>query len=79
VSADSPWRRLGTIVSQLGDDEVRVLVRIAEGLREGMRTYDELHIAVDRREFRKTEARQEIEDALVYLACAWLKEQGERQ
>ena len=32
--------------------------------------------AGDRREFRKTEARQEVEDALVYLACAWLRDQG---
>jgi hypothetical protein len=32
-----------------------------------------LHLTRDPRSFRGTEARQEIEDALVYLACAWLK------
>jgi len=79
VSAGNPWRELVGITAELGDDELRVLVRIAERLKGGMRTYDELHIAIDRREFRKTEARQEIEDALVYLACAWLKDQGEGQ
>ena len=76
MSAESPWRELAAVVAQLGDDEVRVLVRIAERLKGGMHAYGELRIAVDRREFRKTEARQEIEDALVYLACAWLKEEG---
>jgi hypothetical protein len=77
VSGESPWRELAAITAQLGDDEVCVLVRIAERLKGGMHAYGELRIAVDRREFRKTEARQEVEDALVYLACAWLKDQGE--
>jgi hypothetical protein len=27
----------------------------------------------DPRKFRSKEAREELEDALVYLACAWLK------
>ena len=27
----------------------------------------------DERAFRTKEAREELEDALVYLACAWLK------
>jgi hypothetical protein len=76
VSGASLWRELAAITALLGDDEVRVLVHITERLKGGMHTYGELRIAVDRREFRKTEAREEIEDALVYLACAWLKEQG---
>ena len=76
MSDGNPWRELVGVTAELGDDELRVLVRIAERLKGGMNQYDELRIAVDRREFRKTEARQEVEDALVYLACAWLKDQG---
>ena len=76
MSAGNPWRELVGITAELGDDELRVLVRIAERLKGGMHQYGELRIAVDRREFRKTEARHEVEDALVYLACAWLKDQG---
>jgi hypothetical protein len=79
VSGTNPWRELVGVAAELGDDELRVLVRIADRLQGGMSQYGELRIAVDRREFRKTEARQEIEDALVYLACAWLKDQGEGQ
>ena len=77
MSGESPWRELTAITAQLGDEEVRVLVRIAERLRGGMHSYGQLSLNIDRREFRRTEARQEIEDALVYLACAWLKDQGE--
>jgi hypothetical protein len=68
---------LATLVAQLGDDEVRVLGRIAERLRNGARVYGRMELAKDKRAFRTTEAREEeLEDALVYLACAWLKEQG---
>jgi hypothetical protein len=76
VSAENAWRDLYAVVATLGEDELRVLARIAERLKGGMNHYGVLHIAVDHREFRKTEARQEVEDALVYLACAWLRDQG---
>ena len=68
------WRELAGIACQLGDDELRVLVRIAERLRFGAGIYGALRIATDTRAFRAKEAREELEDALVYLACAWLKE-----
>jgi hypothetical protein len=55
---------------------VRVLARIAERLRNGARAYGRMEIASDTRAFRTREAREGIEDALVHLACAWLKEQG---
>ena len=76
MSAENARRDLYAVVATLGEDELRVLARIAERLEGGMNNYGVLHIAVDRREFRKTEARQEVEDALVYLACAWLRDQG---
>ncbi len=59
--------------TDLGPDEVRVLARIAERLRGGRETYGPLALATDARDFRGKEAREEVEDALVYLACAWLK------
>jgi len=64
---------LEDILDDLGDDETRVLVSIARRLQLGAEAYGELEIAFDRRDFRRKEAREELEDALVYLACAWLK------
>lgn len=64
---------LSGIARALGHDEVRVLARIAVRLRDGREVYGPLDLATDTREFRATEAREELEDALVYLACAWLK------
>ena len=60
-------------VSKLGPDEQRVLTRIAERLALGATTYGPLAVASDPRSFKSKEAREELEDALVYLACAWLK------
>ena len=64
---------LHALVRDLGDDELRVLTRIAERLRGGRDAYGLLCLAGDTRQFRSKEAREELEDALVYLACAWLK------
>jgi len=76
VSGPTAWRELAGLACQLGDDELCVLVRIAERLRLGAGIYGPLCIARDARAFRTKEAREELEDALVYLACAWLKQQG---
>ena len=64
---------LNGIACDLGRDEVRVLTRIAERLKVGAGVYGPLCLAADSRSFRSKEAREELEDALVYLACAWLK------
>jgi hypothetical protein len=64
---------LDHLLDAFGADEVFVLVRIAERLKTGAQTYGPLHIQQDKRAFRSKEAREEIEDALVYFACAWLK------
>jgi hypothetical protein len=61
------------VLCELGCDEVRVLTRIGERLRAGRRDYGPLVLSGDPRSFRSKEAREELEDALVYLACAWLK------
>jgi hypothetical protein len=65
------------VVDDLGADDVQVLVRIAQRLRRGAESYGALDIAADNRAFRSQEAREELEDALVYLACAWLKSEGQ--
>jgi hypothetical protein len=70
---DAARATLYGIVRSLGRDEVRVLTRIAARLQVGSRMYGPFYLATDTRVFRDTEARQELEDALVYLACAWLK------
>jgi hypothetical protein len=64
---------LEAILDTLGADEVRVLARIALRLRARSFVYGGLHVAFDERDFRHEEAREELEDVLVYLACAWLK------
>jgi hypothetical protein len=70
---DAARAALDGVVRSLGRDEVRVLTRIAERLHVGSRMYGPFYLATDARVFRDKEAREEIEDALVYLACAWLK------
>jgi hypothetical protein len=70
---DAARDALEGVLCSLGRDEVRVLTRIAERLNTGRRLYGPLYLATDARAFREKEAREEIEDALVYLACAWLK------
>jgi hypothetical protein len=64
---------LDAVVDHLGVDEIRVLTSIAERLQFGAGAYGLLKLATDTREFRRREAREEIEDFLVYLACAWLR------
>jgi hypothetical protein len=66
------------IACELGHDEVCVLARIAERLRGGRDAYGPLQLSTDTRRFRSQEAREELEDALVYLACAWLKAEEAR-
>jgi len=73
TSEDAARATLNGVACDLGRDEVRVLTRIAERLRLGSRVYGPLTLAHDLRSFRGKEAREELEDALVYLACAWLK------
>ena len=71
------YYELGVIVASLGTDEVRALTRIANRLRMGQAAYGYLHIAADKRDFR-AEGREEVEDLLVYLACAWLTQEASR-
>jgi hypothetical protein len=70
---DAARAGLRSILLTLGFDEVLVLGRIAERLRKGQEQYGFLHLPSDARAFRSTEAREELKDVLVYLACAWLK------
>jgi hypothetical protein len=74
---DAARATLHGVTCDLGCDEVRVLTRIAERIRAGRLVYGPLFLANDRRTFRSKEAREELEDALVYLACAWLKAEAQ--
>jgi len=74
---DAARAGLRSIILTLGLEEMLVLGRIAERLRRGQEQYGFLHLASDRRAFRSKEAREEIEDALVYLACrGWSRRRG---
>ena len=71
-AAITPRNELAAIVDVLGDDEVRVLARIAGRLLRGAQVYGRLDIQRDARDLQK-EAREEIEDSLVYFAAHWLR------
>jgi hypothetical protein len=71
----APRSELEAIIDMLGDDEVRVLTRIAGRLLHGLELYGSLDLAQDVRDF-DTEAREEVEDCLVYLACRWLRDRA---
>lgn len=63
---------LSFVVSQMGPDEVRVMVVLARRLLEGQRAYGRLDLATDRRDFRAERA-AEIADMLMYSAFAELQ------
>ena len=73
---DAARAALRDVVADLGHHEVRVLTRIGERLRAGQRQYGLLCIPTDPRSFRSKEAKEELEDFLVYLACAWLRSEA---
>ena len=75
TSMTAAREQLDDLLDALGSDEVLVLTRIAERLKHGSHAYGPLHVGHDPRAFRGTEAREEIEDALVYFACEWLRSQ----
>lgn len=61
--------RIDDAVDRLGEDEIYVLAVIAERLAAGRRSYGELRLATDGRDWRQ-EMTEEVADALVYAACA---------
>jgi hypothetical protein len=63
----------------LGNDELRVLLYVADRLRMGATQYGRLDLATDARDWR-VELGQEAADALVYAACRALTDAtgGER-
>ena len=71
----APRSELEAIIDLLGEDEVRVLARIAGRLLHGLEVYGALDLVQDVRDF-DTEAREEVEDCLVYLACRWLRDRA---
>jgi hypothetical protein len=73
-----PRAELEAIIGQLGEDEVRVLTRIAGRLLHGLELYGCLDLAQDARDFRR-EAQEEIEDYLVYFACQSLRRAARAQ
>ena len=70
---DGVRQELDDAVEGLGEDELRVLTRIATRLRHGQEVYGKVHAATDTRDFR-AEAREELEDFLVYDALRWLRD-----
>ncbi|MFI5296757.1 MAG: hypothetical protein ACHREM_01555 [Polyangiales bacterium] len=67
TSLPDPRAALARLADQLGDDECRVLVYLAERLSEGARVYGRMDLANDRRDFARERA-EELADALVYTA-----------
>jgi len=65
-------RRLVGVGAELGTDELRVLLTIAERLKVGRQRYGALRTETDPRDFRK-EAFEELADACVYLGAELLR------
>lgn len=65
-------QRLMATAADLGADELRVLLLVAERLAKGRQRYGELELGSDRRDFSH-ESLEEIADALVYAACALVR------
>lgn len=64
--------RLTDVAAELGTDELRVLVLVAERLRIGRRRYGNLQVKADCRNFH-VEALEEAADGLVYAAAALMR------
>jgi hypothetical protein len=64
--------RLAGAAADLNEDELEVLVLVAEGLGQGRGEHGPLNIRTDQRDFA-LEALEEFRDAAVYLAAAMIK------
>ena len=67
--------KLTAICAELGTDELRVLLLVAERLVKGRDRYGALQVDNDGRDFR-LEALEEAADGLVYVACGLLRGQA---
>jgi len=74
TGADTAHRLLH-LCAELGADELRVLLLVAERLRAGQWRYGRFDLGSDRRDFGH-EALEEIADALVYAACGLMRERA---
>jgi hypothetical protein len=71
---DTARATLNTALAELGSTEVHVLTRIAERLTTTTGRAGGALCAIPRaRTFLREEAQREIDHALVFLACAWIK------
>ena len=68
----SPRTQLARLLDDIGDDEVRVLLYLAQRLHMGAGQYGPLDIATDPRDWT-AEARAEFADGAVYLAVRGLR------
>ena len=69
-SAETACRQVFYAMDDMGRDEQRVMLQVAEGIIRGRQTYGHLNVDTDKRDFTK-ETLEEIRDACVYL-CARL-------
>jgi hypothetical protein len=67
------YGRLGELIADMNQDELRVMLRIAERLTMGRRQYGPLELAGDKRDWR-AEGAEELLDGTVYFAIQSLKE-----
>ena len=72
MSGADTARQLLELCAELGADELRVLLLVAERLRIGQRRYGRFDLVTDRRDFQH-ESLEEIADAMVYAACGLMR------
>ena len=69
--------RLAEIVEGFGQDELEVMIEIAERIATGREVYGELELDTDKRDFGH-EAAEEAQDLLVYLAADKIRKRRHR-
>mgnify|MGYP001568265979 CR=1 FL=1 len=71
---DAARDRIRDAILEMNEDEVLVLLHVADGLITGRGVYGRLRLDEDRRDFRK-ETMEEVRDALVYVAAELVRSQ----
>lgn len=72
MTATARFDRLQALAVQLGNDELTVLMVVAERLLQGQQQYGVFRLGSERRAFA-VEALEEAADGLVYAACALIR------
>lgn len=69
--------RLLELLDNMGTDEIKVMLYLAERLHAGAKKYGAINLSTDSRDWQE-EIRQEVADAIMYSVFRDLQEAGKR-